>query len=44
MSLQDKRSEITVHTEEPSILSYDANERKLARRLRIQRRIQARDK
>ena len=44
MSLHDKHSNISEHAEEPSILSFDANERKLARRLRIQRRIQARDK
>ncbi|XP_043510116.1 dynein regulatory complex protein 1 isoform X2 [Frieseomelitta varia] len=44
MSLHDKHSNISEHPEEPSILSSDANERKLARRLRIQRRVQARDK
>ncbi|OAD52188.1 hypothetical protein WN48_02753 [Eufriesea mexicana] len=44
MSLHDKHSEISDHSEEPSILSSDANERKLARRLRVQRRLQARDK
>ncbi|KOX80024.1 hypothetical protein WN51_06436 [Melipona quadrifasciata] len=44
MSLNDKHLNISEHPEEPSILSSDANERKLARRLRVQRRIQARDK
>ncbi|XP_003691004.1 dynein regulatory complex protein 1 [Apis florea] len=42
MSMFDK-SDIS-HIEEPSILSSDPIERKLARRLRIQRRIEERDK
>lgn len=42
MSIFDK-SDIS-HIEEPSILSSDPIERKLARRLRIQRRIEERDK
>ncbi|PBC28405.1 dynein regulatory complex protein 1 [Apis cerana] len=43
MSIFDK-SEISQIIEEPSILSSDPVERKLARRLRIQRRIEERDK
>lgn len=39
--MNDKYSEFAEDSEEPSITSSDPNERKLARRIRIQRRLEA---
>jgi len=38
--MDDKSIEFTEDAEEPSITSTDPNERKLARRLRVQRRLE----
>ncbi|KAL0107505.1 hypothetical protein PUN28_014670 [Cardiocondyla obscurior] len=42
--MSDGFSELTENTEEPSVTSSDPNERKLARRIRIQRRLEAQTK